>query len=248
MLKHIVKLIAASTLCVCSALCQDIVSPESADSPASTEQHNAVQPESKRVLWIIPNHRTAPSLSDFRPLTTAEKFTIATKDALDPGTFALAGLFAAEGQMTNSNRPFGQGAAGYAKYFGAAYGDLAIGDYMTEAVFPSLFHQDPRYFRQGSGTGWSRLRYAVSQIFLTHGDSGKTQINFSELIGNATAVAISTSYYSGNRTASDATSKLGLQLGVDMAANIVKEFWPEIQRMLMHKHHPPDHAPQDDYR
>ncbi len=236
MLKHTFKLIAASTLCVCSALCQDIVSPESADSPASTQRHNAVQTESKRILWIIPNYRTAPSLSDSTPLTTAEKFTIATKDALDPGTFALAGMFAAEGQLTNSNRPFGQGAAGYAKYFGAAYGDLAIGDYMTEAVFPSLFHQDPRYFRQGSGTGWSRLRYAVSQTFLTHGDSGRTQINVSELIGNATAVAISTSYYSGNRTASDAASKLGMQLAVDMAANVVKEFWPEIQRKFIRKH------------
>jgi hypothetical protein len=108
---------------------------------------------------------------------------------------------------------------------------------MTEAIYPSLLHQDPRYFQRGTGTGWSRLSYAVGQIFLTHGDSGKTQVNFSELIGNSTAVAISNAYYSDNRTASDAVSKLGIQLGVDMAANVLKEFWPDIQRKFGRKHH-----------
>jgi hypothetical protein len=109
-----------------------------------------------------------------------------------------------------------------------------IGDYMTEAVFPSLFHQDPRYFRNGKGSGRSRLGYACGQIFWTHTDAGGTQFNYSEVLGNATAVAIGNAYYTDRRTASDATSKLVSQLGVDMAANILKEFWPEIQRGLWH--------------
>jgi hypothetical protein len=107
---------------------------------------------------------------------------------------------------------------------------------MTEAVFPTLLHQDPRYFRRGTGSGWSRLRYAAGQILFTHGDSGKTQFNFSEVIGNSTAVAISNAYYADNRTASNAVSKLGVQLGVDMAANILKEFWPELHRKFSRKH------------
>jgi len=36
-------------------------------------------------------------------------------------------------------------------------------------------------------------------------------------------------YYVDNRTAADAASKFGVQLGVDMAANILKEFWPDLQ-------------------
>jgi hypothetical protein len=48
-------------------------------------------------------------------------------------------------------------------------------------------------------------------------------------------VAISQSYYANNRTAADATAKLGMQLGVDMTANILKEFWPEIRRKLRAK-------------
>jgi hypothetical protein len=101
---------------------------------------------------------------------------------------------------------------------------------MTEAIYPVMLHQDPRYFRRGTGTVWSRLASATGQIFWTHTDSGSTQFNYSEIIGNSTAVAISTAYYPGNRTASNAVSKLGAQLGVDVAANVLKEFWPDINR------------------
>ncbi len=155
----------------------------------------------------------------------------------------MAAAFAGESQLTNANRSFGQGAAGYGRYFGAAYGDVVIGDYMTEGVFPTLLHQDPRYFRRGTGSAWSRLGYAMGQIFWTHRDSGGTQFNYSEIIGNSAAVAISTSYYADNRTAADAGSKLGMQLGVDMASNILKEFWPEIERKLGRRHKAPSTSP-----
>jgi hypothetical protein len=199
-------------------------------------QSDPPQAESKRILGIIPNYRTFPSLQNYEPLTGREKFKIASEDAFDRGTIALAALFAGEGQLTNANRSFGQGGAGYGRYFGAAYGDLVIGDYMTEGVFPTLLHQDPRYFRRGTGSGWSRLGYAMGQIFWTHADSGGTQFNYSEIIGNSTAVAISNAYYADNRTAADGVSKLGMQLGVDMASNILKEFWPELQHRFSRKH------------
>jgi hypothetical protein len=192
--------------------------------------------ESKRAFWIIPNYRTSPSLLNYEPLTAGEKFKIAADDAFDRGTIVLAGFFAGQAQLTNSNRSFGQGATGYGRYFGTAYGDLVIGDYLTEAVFPTILHQDPRYFRRGTGTKWSRVGYAVGQIFWTHNDSGKTQFNYSEIVGNSVAAGISTAYYVDNRTAGDVASKFGMQIGVDMAANILKEFWPDLQRKFRRKH------------
>jgi hypothetical protein len=205
---------------------------------AQPSQNNSPPPvESKRILGIIPNYRTSPSLQNYEPLTPGEKFKIASEDAFDRGTVALALLFGGEGQLTNANRSFGQGAAGFGRYVGASYGDFLIGDYMTEAVFPTLLHQDPRYFRRGTGSGWSRLGYAMGQIFWTHRDSGGMQFNYSEVIGNSTAVAISNAYYVNNRTASDAASKLGMQLGVDMASNVLKEFWPDLERKLRRKHY-----------
>lgn len=197
--------------------------------------------ESRHLFWIIPNYRTSASLHPYTPLTVKEKFKVAGEDSWDRGTIALAALFAGEAQLSNSNRPFGQGVAGYARYWGTSYGDFVIGNYMTEGIFPSLLHQDPRYFRKGTGGGWARLRFAISQSFVTHSDSdGHTQLNYSEWLGNSAAVAISNAYYTDNRTARDAASKLGLQIGVDMAANILKEFYPDIGKHFRRKHHSDD--------
>jgi hypothetical protein len=201
--------------------------------PATT---SPPEPEPKRVLWIIPNFRTSPRLAEYKPLSPREKFRIATLDSFDRGTVALGLLFAAEAQLTNSNPSFGQGVRGYTHYFGTAYADYVIGDYMTEAVFPTILHQDPRYFRRGTGSRWSRLAYAAGQIFWTHDDSGGGQFNFSEIAGNSTAVAISMAYYPGNRDVADGASKLGSQVGVDMASNILKEFWPDLERKFSRKH------------
>jgi hypothetical protein len=186
--------------------------------------------ENKRILGIIPNNRTWPSLTDYKPLTSREKFKIAEEDSFDRGTLILAALFAADAQSTNANRVFGQGVKGYAQYFGASYADFVIGNYMSEAIYPALLHQDPRYFRRGIGSTWSRMGYAVGQTFWTHTDSGRTQFNYSEILGNSTAVAISNLYYQDNRSVANSGTKLGMQIGVDMASNVLKEFWPDVSR------------------
>jgi hypothetical protein len=210
---------AAAILTAFPTLCAGQQTPSSA---------NAIQPQNKRIFWIVPNHRASPTLDPYVPLTTAEKFKIARDDAFDPGTFALAALYAGGSQLSNANKSFGQGAQGYGKYLGASYADLAIGNFMTEGIYPTLFRQDPRYFARGKGSGWSRFGYACGQIFWTHTDSGGTAFNYSEILGNSTAVAISNAYYVDNRTASNAASRLGIQLGLDMAGNVLKEFWPDI--------------------
>jgi hypothetical protein len=192
--------------------------------------------EAKRLFGIVPNYRTSPSLQNFEPISTKEKFKIASEDAFDRGTIVLAAAFAGESQLTNDNRAFGQGLAGYGRYFGTSYADFVIGDYMTEGIFPTILHQDPRYFRKGTGGGRARLGYAMGQIFWTHTDRGTGQFNYSEVVGNSVAVAISNSYYQDNRHASDNISELGMQLGVDMASNVLKEFWPDITRKFSRKH------------
>jgi hypothetical protein len=62
---------------------------------------------------------------------------------------------------------------------------------MTGAVFPTLLHQDPRYFRRGTGSGWSRLQYALGQTLWTQHDSSTLQFNYSEIVGSVAAVAVS---------------------------------------------------------
>lgn len=227
--------------CVSCGYCQD------PPSTAATQQQRdraaqiptQVAPEaSKRIFWIIPNYRTFPSLMDYKPLTKRQKFKIATQDSFDRGTIALAAAFAGERQLTHASPSFGQGMEGYGHYFVTAYADFVIGDYMTEAIYPVLLHQDPRYFRRGTGSFRSRLQYAVGQIFWTHNDSGRGQFNYSEIAGNATAAAISNAYYPDHRTAGNAATQFGTQIGLDMAGNVLKEFWPDLYGKLAKKHQP----------
>ena len=205
--------------------------------PGTVTSRNTDRDENKRILGIVPNYRTSPGLTHYEPISRGEKFRIATQDSFDRGTVILAAAFAGEGQLTNSNRSFGQGAAGYARYLGTSYADFVIGNYMTEAVYPTILHQDPRYFRRGTGGVWSRLGYAIGQTFWTHADSGQMQFNYSEIIGNTTAVAISNAYYQDNRDVASNLTKLGTQVGVDMAANVLKEFSSDLNRKFFRKGH-----------
>jgi hypothetical protein len=190
----------------------------------------------KRILGMIPNYRTTQSLRDYRPITPKEKFVIASQDSFDRGAVILGALFGAEAYWTKSTQSFGQGGSGYARYFATSYSDFVIGNFMTEAIYPTIFHQDPRYFRRASGSGWSRLGSAAGQIFWTRTDSGRSQFNFSEIIGSSTGVAISNAYYPDKRNASDALTRFGIQISVDLAGNILKEFSPEISRLFSRKH------------
>jgi hypothetical protein len=206
--------------------------PQTTDSGASGSSVS-----DKRILGIIPNYRTYPSLREYKPISAKEKFGIATEDAFDRGTFALAAAFAGYSQLTRANPSFGEGVEGYSHYFVTSFADWSIGDYMTEALFPVMLHQDPRYFRRGSGA--SRLLYAVGQLFWTRTDSGGHMFNFSEIGGNAAGAAISQAYYPENRTAGSAAGKLSIQVGMDAASNIMKEFWPDLHRKLSRKHEEP---------
>ncbi len=191
-------------------------------------------PPDKRVFGVLPNYRTANESAVYMPITAKQKFTIASKDSFDYPLLGLAAFIAAYGQLDNAHPEFGQGWAGYGRRVGTSYADQAIGNMMTEGIFPSLLHEDPRYFRRGHGSVWSRTVYAASRVLVTRTDSGGTRFNFSEVLGNATGTAISNAYYPDNRDVGDNVEKLGSQIGIDAASQVLKEFWPDIKRKLFH--------------
>jgi hypothetical protein len=190
----------------------------------------------KRAFGVLPNYRTANEGETYTPITVKQKFAIASKDSFDYPLVLLAGAFAGLGQLTDQNPSFGQGMAGFGRRLGTAYADQAIGNMMTEAFFPSWLHEDPRYFRRGEGPKWSRTYYALTRIFVTRTDAGGRRFNYSEVVGNATGVAISNLYYPDGRTAGQNVAKLGQQLGTDAFAQVLKEFWPDVKRKFFQRH------------
>jgi hypothetical protein len=150
--------------------------------------------EQQRLIGVFPNFYISYA-HDAAPLTTKQKFSLASHDTLDWTSWV--GISAAAGieQANNSYAGYGQGAAGYGKRWAAKFGDGRTSDYLSHAVFPSLFHQDPRYFYQGTGTKKSRLYHALSNAVVARSDSGNLMPNYSYLLGAMVSGAISNAYY-----------------------------------------------------
>jgi hypothetical protein len=188
--------------------------------------------EDKRILWFFTNHRTSDDSAVLGGLSPGGKLGIAWGDATDRAIFLQTAFISGIGQVTNGNPSFGQGMEGYAKRFGTAYADFAIENVLTEGIFPTLLHQDPRYFRRREGTGRSRLGYAISRLFITRADSGRNQFNCSEVVGSATSLAISNAYYPEGHSFGNNIGRYAVQLGFDAASNVLKEFWPDLKHKL----------------
>jgi hypothetical protein len=212
---------------------QDGSEPPHADAPApAAAQEQGDTDQQKRIWGFIPNYRTSPTLEHYEPLTPRAKWRMAADDALDRGTFMTAAGLAGLAQWKEQTPEFGHGFPAYARYFAASTADLMVGDVMTEGLYPVLLHEDPRYFRSGTGHAMTRIGSAMGQIFWTHTDSGRSRFNFSEVVGNSTAVALSDAYYPGSHSLASSLTKLGLQLALDTAANLIKEFSPDLNRAV----------------
>jgi hypothetical protein len=120
---------------------------------------------------------------------------------------------------------YGQGTAGYAKRWAAKFADGRSSDFLSHAVFPSLFHQDPRYFYQGTGSKKSRLYHALSNAFVARSDSGHLMPNYSYFLGDICSGALSNAYYPAtNRGASLVFTNAALGLAGRAGSTVLQEF------------------------
>jgi hypothetical protein len=183
------------------------------------------------IFWIVPDYRQEENAENINPLTPHQKLKMALQDSFDPSAFLVAGIFAGTSMAEDQYPSFGQGAQGFAKYYGGAFADQAIGNTMSEALFPIAFRQDPRYFNKSHGSFWSRTGYAISREVITLGDDKRNHFNISEVGGNAVAAGVSNLYYpAADRSFSNTASKWGQQLGLDTFFNIMKEYWPDMRK------------------
>ncbi len=163
--------------------------------------------EHQRILGILPNFYVS-YVSHAAPLTRKQKFKLALIVSTDPVTFLTTGVTAGIEDWQGDFSGYGVGASGYAERYAAAYGDRLSSTFLGAALFPSLLHQDPRYFYRGHGKVITRALYAISTVVVCKGDNGKWQPNFSNVLGNLGSAGISTLYY-------PASERHGVQVTVD---------------------------------
>lgn len=183
-----------------------------------------------RMFGVIPNYRAAQYQENYQPLSTRQKYEIARKDSFDWPNFLLLAGFALQSQIASGGFRQNGGLSGFGKFYGRAMADQVIGSYITEAFLPSLLHEDPRFFRLGTGSILHRASHAASNVFVTRTESGRARFNVSEVAGNASVVAITSIYYPQSQSPGEGALRLGMNLGNDVLSNLITEFLPDIKR------------------
>ena len=178
----------------------------------------------QRVLGVFPNFYSSYNWNA-PPMLAKQKFQLALRSATDPVEIAGVGVIAGVEQYENIFPSFGSGVGGYAKRFGAAYAGSISSKMIANALLPSVFHQDPRYFYKGNGSVRSRAFYAMAAAFIARGDNGHWEPNYSHIIGSFASGALSNVYYpSSDRGLTLTLANGGVNLGDSVGTNLLREF------------------------
>ncbi len=164
-------------------------------------------------------------------LTLKDKFTLFVQDSIDPATFLDSAFNAGIDQAEDTDHSYGQGAEGYGRRFGAELAGQASSRFFKEFAYPSIFSEDPRYYRLVHGSAKRRLLHAMEHAVVAQRDNGNRMFNFSEWLGTASTVVLSNTYHPDNRRGfSPAAQRVGYAILQDMGFDVLREFWPDISR------------------
>jgi hypothetical protein len=203
----------------------------------SESERELKQEEQQRLLGVVPNFNVVMN-GQATPLTGGQKWNLALHDVVDPFYFGWA--FAVGGgysELVDSNSGYGWGPSGYFKRVGANYADNVNGALIGNALLPQLLHQDPRYFRKGTGSIKGRIWAAALSTVVCKGDNGKTQFNVSNVLGNYISGAISNAYYPANQRGVGLTLENGSEVTLFGAlGGQFYEFAPDLIRIVFHRH------------
>jgi hypothetical protein len=173
-----------------------------------------------------PEYKSGKLLCTF---TVRSKVRLALEDMVDPFTILNIAFNAGISQAENNDPTFGQGAEGYGKRFAASAADQASGDFFKFIVYPTIFSEDPRYYRLAEGSTRQRLVHALGHVVIAHKEDGSHMFNFSEWLGTTSTVVLSNTYHPGNRRGvGPAAESIALNMATDSGFDILREFWPEI--------------------
>src|ERR1700739_1469021 len=206
------------------------------DTGTSKSKDESKGKQTNRILWVVPNFAAVSANTELPPLSAKGKFWLATEDSFDYSAFVWTGIIAGQEFGLKNYPEFGQGMAGYGRYYWHNFVDGVSGTYFTEAIVPWVSREDPRYYTLEHGGIFLRTAYALSRVVLTKTDSGGTSFNLSEIAGNAVEAGLSNAYYPAQERGLRQTGiNWGAQIESAALNNIAKEFWPDIRRLIFRR-------------
>ena len=204
------------------------------DAPSATPQAQPAQDEGglfavlSQSSWVFPTLATGAG-----PLSPAKKFELACRNSVSLATIGGAVVGAAYNQATNYPKGYGQGAEGYGKRVGAAMARSASYNLIGNFAIASVMHEDPRFYVKRHLSFMESVKYSAVRVFATRSDDGKPVANYAGLVGPLAAEALATTYYpNGNNGVGDVFSRYGTDIGWQFGGNLLRQYWPTINRKL----------------
>ena len=192
-------------------------------------------PDPKKPKVIVPTYGVANGPPPL-PLTPAQKFKLFCRWEVDPFHFLSIGVAAGVGQATNDLPEYGQGAEGYGKRYATDFADSTLAGFFGKFALASVLHEDPRYFRQGTGSTKSRLIHAAKFAVITRKDDGSSTINYANLFSGFIAAGIGQAYYpDDDRDVGTTLSRGARHIYSASIGATLAEFWPDIRNKLKKK-------------
>jgi len=234
------------TLVICGSVCavsaaqqsQKGAPPDapstSAQSQTSSQGTNPLQSGMSFFQLLQRKSVVFPDLAtNAGPLDPWQKFKLAANNSVSLATVCAALAGSAYGQAINSPAGYGQGGEGYAKRFGADMARSASGNLFGTFLIASVLHEDPRFYVRRHLSFKQTVKYAAVRLAVTRSDSGKRVTNFAGLVGLLAGEGLANTYYpEGNRGVSSTFIRYGSDLGWRFGGNMLRQYWPNINRKL----------------
>lgn len=212
--------------------------PEPAVSATLPAQQQAIRQPSDPVPRQAP--RLAKYIGTNRQtvrLSPREKLELSGWEQLQPYAFATQLMAAGWEQLLNSNPKYGTDGGAFGERLGAAALLQNSRALLSDGILASVFRQDPRYYRQGTRTTKQRILHAIVRVVVIRTDAGNNAPNYSQLLGNAGATALTMTYYpAGSATWSKTAKGYGISLGEAALGNEIHEFTPRLKQLVFHWH------------
>jgi len=197
-------------------------------APASTEESHG---------WgalMAGRSRMFPNIAvNTKPLTREQKFVLAVRSSVSPYAIVGSGISAGISQARDTYTGYGQGAEGYFKRFGATMGFVATYNMLGTFAIASMLHEDPRYFVQNDPSFRKSVRYALTRVAVTRMDNGNDGVNWAGLLAPLGASAVMNTYVpADSQGVGDTFSRWGIALAIQAGTNVLKEYWPRINKKL----------------
>jgi hypothetical protein len=216
--------------------------PDAPEPQSTSEPLEPIKVGADFVLLLQRKSVVFPDLAvNKASLTTEQKFKLAANNSVSLSTITAAALGSAGNQALNEPEGYGQGMSGYGKRFGSSMARAASNQFFGTFLLASALHQDPRYFVKDNLTFRGSVRYSISRVFITRGDDGARQVNWSGLVAPLGSEALANTYFpQGDRSAGAVFTRYGYDLLWKAAGNLAKQYWPKINKQLRLQPQAPD--------